>query len=419
MDSLYQRLKEMDPDTFQRFCAQLLKERHPEQEIRHVEGASGDEGLDVFEGELSGKLTIWQCKAFPNGVGKSQKEQIRKSLKTALKKFSPAYWILCLSVDLDSKTSRWFEKLKKSYASRVIIGEMFATEIVNEVLHRKTLKNHFFPHASLDVNELKRLAARTGQMNKEDLERVTDLNLEDIIERWEGRDSRFKYQIVFDGDMGPPSLAKGPIPIGLVMSISQPGGKTVNVLARDVKSLRNDPPKFSTVFKGNGVKKYQEFVRTGVTQEFEVEELGPITSDWPLMSDVTNVANTHKMILAPSPAITNRKRSIRVDFVGKNGTETVRYELMDLRPVRMGMEEFEIALSGNNMPFTISMVLSNPPKGDAAFNVENDWVQRDPKLIKKSLDAFNLLRPSSSSFTCWVSFSLMRAIKARRVRTIR
>jgi hypothetical protein len=52
MDSLYQRLKEMDPDTFQRFCFQLLKERHPGQELRHVEGASGDEGLDVFAGVL-------------------------------------------------------------------------------------------------------------------------------------------------------------------------------------------------------------------------------------------------------------------------------------------------------------------------------------------------------------------------------
>jgi hypothetical protein len=397
MDSLYQRLKEMDPDTFQRFCAQLLKERHPEQEIRHVEGASGDEGLDVFAGELSGKPAIWQCKAFPNGVGKSQKEQIRKSLKTALKHFSPSYWILCLSVDLDSKTSRWFEKLKKSYASKLTIGEMFATEIVNEVLHRKNLKNHFFPHASLDVNELKRLAARTGEMNVEDLERLTDLNLEDTIERWESRDSRFKYQIVFDGDMGPTALGKAPIPAGLVMSISQPGGKTVNVFARDVKSLQNDPPRFSTTFKGNGLKKYQAFVRTGITQEFEVEELGPITSKWPLMSDLTNVANTHKMILAPSPAITNRKRSVRVDFVGKNGTETVRYELMDLSPIRMGTEEFEVALSGKNVPFTISMVLSNlPKKGDAGFNVESDWVQRDPRSIKKSLDAFNLLRPSGN-----------------------
>jgi hypothetical protein len=55
MDSLYQRLKELDPDTFQRLCFQFLKERHPEQDIRHVEGASGDKGLDVFAGELYGK----------------------------------------------------------------------------------------------------------------------------------------------------------------------------------------------------------------------------------------------------------------------------------------------------------------------------------------------------------------------------
>jgi hypothetical protein len=129
MDSLYQRLKEMDQDTFQRFCAQLLKERHPGQEIRHIEGASGDEGLDMFAGKLSSEPVIWQCKAFRNGVGDSQKEQIRKSLRTALKHFSPSWWILCLSVDMDAKSSRWFERLKKSYESKVKIGEMFASDI--------------------------------------------------------------------------------------------------------------------------------------------------------------------------------------------------------------------------------------------------------------------------------------------------
>jgi len=112
MDSLYQRLKELDPDTFQRLCFQLLKERHPEQDIRHVEGASGDKGLDVFAGELYGKPAIWQCKAFPNGVGKSQKQQIRESLRTALKNFSPAHWNLCLTLTWMRRASRWFEKLK-------------------------------------------------------------------------------------------------------------------------------------------------------------------------------------------------------------------------------------------------------------------------------------------------------------------
>src|SRR5258708_16380559 len=97
MDSLYQRLKELDADTFQRLCFQLLKERHPEQDIRNVEGASGDKGLDVFAGELYGKPAIWQCKAFPNGVGKSQKKKIREYIRTELRLYSPSNHILYIS----------------------------------------------------------------------------------------------------------------------------------------------------------------------------------------------------------------------------------------------------------------------------------------------------------------------------------
>jgi len=394
MDSLYQRLKEMDSDTFQRFCFQLLKERHLGQELRHVEGASGDEGLDLFAGELSGKPVIWQCKAFPNGVGKSQKDQIRKSLRTALKHFSPAYWILCLSVDLDTKTSRWFENLKKSYESKVRIGKMFASDIVNELLHRRTLRNHFFPNASIDVIELKRLAARTGDMSAEELERVTDANLEDTIERWKDRDARFSYQIVFDGDLGPP-ISRHQLQPGLIMSIRQ-GDKTVNVFARDAASLNASPPRFSTVFKGSGIKKYEEFIKTGAAQEFETDEIGPIKSDWPLLSDVSNVGGTYKLSLAMSPVVANSKRAVCVDFIRKNSTETVRYDLMQLCPVRMGKEEFEISLSSKNVPFKLSLVLPTRREGDATFTVENDWTQGDPKAIKKALDAFSLLRPSGT-----------------------
>jgi hypothetical protein len=394
MDSLYQRLKELDADTFQRLCFQLLKERHPEQDIRHVEGASGDKGLDVFAGELYGKPAIWQCKAFPNGVGDSQKGQIRESLRTALKHSSPAHWILCLSVDLDEKTSRWFEKLKKSNEGTVKIGKMFASDIVNELLHRRTLQNHFFPNASLDVMELKRLAARTGQMTSQELDALTDINLEDTIEHWKDRDARFNYQIVFDGDLGPLDQSSVSVPSRFVMSIRKPGSKTVNVFERDVESLRADPPKFTTTFKGSGIEKFEKLFKTGVPQEFDTHELGPITSKWPLMSDVTNAGNTYKLTLGPSPVVMNRKRSVRVEFIGQGGSQTVRYELLDLKPVRLGTEEFEISLSGKNIPFKLFIAMSNPPKGDAAFNIENDWVQREPKEIQKSLDAFNLLRPS-------------------------
>lgn len=38
---IYQRLKELDPKTFEQFCVQLLKERHPGLDIKHVDGSAG------------------------------------------------------------------------------------------------------------------------------------------------------------------------------------------------------------------------------------------------------------------------------------------------------------------------------------------------------------------------------------------
>ncbi len=58
MNALYQRLKELDPKAFERFCCHLLKERHPGADIKHVDGAGGDEGLDVFTGDLDGNPVV-------------------------------------------------------------------------------------------------------------------------------------------------------------------------------------------------------------------------------------------------------------------------------------------------------------------------------------------------------------------------
>src|SRR5215469_6090808 len=271
---------------------------------------------------------------------------------------------------------------------------MFASDIVNEVLHRRTLMDHFFPGVSIDVMELKRIAARTSGITTQELDALTDINLEDTIAHWTNRDARFNYEITFNRELGPPNPSTIPAQPGLVMSIYKPGGKTVNVFARDVESLRGDPPTVTTTFMGSGIEKFEKLLKTGLSQEFDTHELGPITSKWPLLSDVTNAEQTYKLILAPSPVLLNRKRSVRVDFLNEKGTKLVRYELMDLKPVRVGTVEFEISLSGKNVPFKLYLSSSVPPKGDAAFNTENDWVGREPKEIQKSLDAFNLLRPS-------------------------
>jgi hypothetical protein len=48
---IYQRLKELDPNTFEKLCFHLVKARFPGEEIRHVDGSAGDAGLDLCWGE--------------------------------------------------------------------------------------------------------------------------------------------------------------------------------------------------------------------------------------------------------------------------------------------------------------------------------------------------------------------------------
>ena len=243
MDSLYQRLKELDSDTFQKLCFHILKDRHPGGQVWQVDGASGDEGIDVFSGQLSQGPTIWQCKSFPSGVRKAQKAQIRKSLKRAVEGLAPAVWVLCLSVEMDSKAQRWFERLKESYRGKVDIRLFPAGDIVHELLHRKTIQDHFFPGASLDPTELKRILGRTGELSIEELETVNDNNLGDYIERLKARDARCDYEVVFgvhpDGEGHIQSRRRG-----LMLSYGD-SKKSINVYARDKEGLKADPlPRF-------------------------------------------------------------------------------------------------------------------------------------------------------------------------------
>src|SRR5262249_41248068 len=119
MNPLYQRLRELDPETFEKLCFQIIVERHPGMNIERVRGVGGDKGVDLFSGELSGTPTIWQCKFFANGIRSAQKIQIKKSLRKACQNFAPKKWILCIPVDLDINAHAWFQVVTKEYSPRV------------------------------------------------------------------------------------------------------------------------------------------------------------------------------------------------------------------------------------------------------------------------------------------------------------
>jgi hypothetical protein len=108
--------KEGARTTFERLIGQLVGLRYAGMKI--VEANGGDWGLDVIVGEIDDVLSVWQAKFFIDGVGESQKTQIRDSFKRVTAKanekgFKLNVWTLCIPVDLDADALKWWTGWKK------------------------------------------------------------------------------------------------------------------------------------------------------------------------------------------------------------------------------------------------------------------------------------------------------------------
>lgn len=346
MNALYQRLRELDRDSFERLCFHLLKERHPTANVTRVEGATGDEGADSFAGQLDSGPIVWQAKAFPNGVGESQKDQIRKSLKRAISRLKPRFWVLCLSIDMDIRAHRWWERLKKSWGKKVEIGLWQASEIVTELAHRKTICELFFPGAVLNTSELRALVTGTASASDLQLSALAQETSEQLIERLKARDARFNYQLVVS-----PEYNAVPAPPGVVFSVTS-GRTTINAFARDVDALRLDPPRVSFQLKGTGMDKMRAFMETGNPQEFETEELGRVSTT--IGAIELGDGDQPALFVALGPAARQGNIPLRVSF--GSGPDRVVYEYLPFRMNRGGSKEVEL-VSGDKEPFRMTIVL--------------------------------------------------------------
>ncbi|WP_270090794.1 NACHT domain-containing protein [Sphingobacterium sp. SYP-B4668] len=96
---------------FEDVCESLYKKKYPSENVKGVRVVVGDGGIDVFIGNLGAEaIRIVQCKFFINGIGESQKDQIRKSFKTVIESphFTCRRWILCLPIKLSIDEHKWW-----------------------------------------------------------------------------------------------------------------------------------------------------------------------------------------------------------------------------------------------------------------------------------------------------------------------
>jgi hypothetical protein len=378
MHPLYQQLKDLDANTFERFCFHLLKERHPGIDIRHVEGKGGDEGIDIFSGDLSDGPTVWQCKAFPDGVRAAQKVQIRESLARAIRSCAPKKWILCINVDLDSKAFRWYQMLERQQKGVVELGLLQASDIVSQLVHYQTLCKAFFPAVTLDVDGLRALITGTGKMTDGELESLTEENMDQLLLRMKDRDARFNYEITYSRDR---VLAKPEVSPGEVFSFMK-GPTTIRAFARDQEALRASPPKVHLKLQQQGAEKIKEFLKKGFSQDISPGEIVGITTDLPLSELIGQTPETLTLRMTQ-----HSRESIALRLVFGSGAHSIVYEYVVFRVARVGTEEAELVSTGSH-PFTMSMVIRD---NDASVNLTEHPLNAEVRSVRNYMDAMHAI----------------------------
>lgn len=137
-------------EKFDRLVDRLVRGEHPSAQKIRVK--KGDGGIDVYVGEYMDPagIDVFQAKFFWRGLGKSQKDQIRKSFRRCARstRFKTRKWTLCLPVDLSQDEREWFDKWRQDQSSYGVEiedpwGEVKLESLLEKPVNRE-LKERFF-----------------------------------------------------------------------------------------------------------------------------------------------------------------------------------------------------------------------------------------------------------------------------------
>lgn len=145
-------------DDFEEMCRQLILAEH--SVAVPVEANPGDESMDAFEGVIDEEIEhIWQFKHFPHRIGKTQQDQIRRSLKGAVQRHEPKMWTLLTSSDLSPDNRRWLKRQKRDFPE-VEIDVLSATQIRQMLTRHQDIRKQYFPLLDEKTDALMRMVAK-------------------------------------------------------------------------------------------------------------------------------------------------------------------------------------------------------------------------------------------------------------------
>lgn len=104
-------------EIFENLCTNIFQSIYG-TDAHSIKVSQGDGGIDVLVGDFSAPIDVYQCKYFIDGIGESQKNQIRKSFHTAVesKEYTMNKWALCIPSVMNEKEFSWWSNWKSKNA---------------------------------------------------------------------------------------------------------------------------------------------------------------------------------------------------------------------------------------------------------------------------------------------------------------
>jgi hypothetical protein len=371
----------MDKASFEDLCFQVLSARLSGKELKKVDGAGGDGGVDLFLGELSGRPEVWQIKHFPNGIKRPQRRQVEKSLQRVLDKFNPRSWTLCVPVDLNVAAMNWFETLTKKHDVHMRIGLMQGSDIFRDLVYRPRIVETFFPGATLQEENIRALIAKEDGLTSDQLAARSH----DVVSRWkqsiEEKDPRFTVRVTYPHETTFPDPRQVARELmreeGLIASLVD-DKKRLDVFVRDRAALLQSPLTGHFTLRGTATEKLENAFLTGEPTEFSSDEIVEFRS--PLEHLGLGDVHPDWLVVYPRPNLVGKRIHLRMAF--RIADEVSAFEHIEFDTIRVGSMEVEFATVSQCLAFKLSFVIRPPDAGSFAFSL--NWKGKDCRAVAKA-----------------------------------
>lgn len=165
-------------EIFETICVELYQTKF--DEAHPIKVSQGDGGIDIYIGNFEEPIDVYQCKYFIDGIGDSQKSQIRDSFKRAVtsSEYKLKNWYLCIPSIFDINETKWWcnwkTKMKNQYNVEIILRD--GSYLLNELKIHNLYNINFDNDIILLLEDIKEYLTKTKKYYEEEIYELDDLD---------------------------------------------------------------------------------------------------------------------------------------------------------------------------------------------------------------------------------------------------